>query len=158
MSAPDVLRTQLAHALGWGEAHTSLDDAVKRLPAALRGKRAARFPHSPWELLEHIRLGQHDLLDFCRNADYKALRWPDDYWPATPAPPSARAWASSIAGYRRDRADLQALVNDPTIDLAARIPHGTGQTYAREVLIALDHASYHVGQLVAVLRALGAWA
>lgn len=157
MSAPDVLRTQLADALGWAQAHTSLDDALKGLPAALRGKRAARFPHSPWELVEHIRRGQHDLLDFCRNADYKELHWPDDYWPPTPAPPSARAWANSIAGYQKDRAELQAMVNDPTIDLRARIPHGTGQTYAREVLIAIDHASYHVGQLVAVRRALGAW-
>jgi hypothetical protein len=157
MSAPDVLRTQLADALGWAQAHTSLDDAIKGLPATLRGKRAARFPHSAWELVEHIRRGQHDLLDFCRNAGYQELHWPDDYWPPTPAPPSARAWSNSIAGYRRDRADLQAMVKDPTIDLGARIPHGTGQTYAREVLIAIDHTSYHVGQLVAVRRALGAW-
>jgi DinB superfamily len=157
MSAPDALRAQLADALAWGQGHASLDDAIKGLPAALRGKRAARFPHSPWELVEHIRRGQHDLLDFCRNADYKELHWPDDYWPPTPAPPSARAWADSIAGYKKDRAEFQAMIKDPTIDLGARIPHGTGQTYAREVLIAIDHASYHVGQLVAVRRALGAW-
>ena len=157
MSAPDALRAQLADALTWGQAHASLDNAIKGLPAALRGKRAARFPHSPWELVEHIRRGQHDLLDFCRNSAYRELHWPDDYWPPTPAPPSARAWANSIAGYKKDRADFEAMVKDPTIDLGARIPHGTGQTYAREVLIAIDHASYHVGQLVTVRRALGAW-
>lgn len=158
MTAPDVLRHQLAHALGWGETHATLEKAVKKLPAALRGKRPARFPHSPWELIEHVRIAQHDILDFCRNPKYKEeLHWPDDYWPAKREPSSARAWSASLEGYHRDLADLQAMVNDPALDLGARIPHGTGQTYAREVLLVIDHTSYHVGQLVTVVRALGAW-
>lgn len=152
-----MTRTQLADALAWHQAHATFEDAVHGLPSELRGRRAAGFPHSPWELVEHIRLTQHDLLDFCRNPEYETPAWPDAYWPKTPAPPDARAWEASVAAYGRDRTAFQALVRDPSIDLEAKIPHGQGQTYIREVLLAIDHAAYHVGQLVAVRRALGAW-
>ena len=157
MGAPDALRKQVAAAFAWGEAHVSFDDAVKGLPIALRGRRPRSFPHSPWELVEHIRLAQDDLLDFCRNPAYKAKRWPDDYWPPDAAPKTSRAWAASVAKCRRSRAALQALVTDPSLDPGDRIPHGTGQTYGREILLALDHTAYHLGQLVAVRRLLGAW-
>jgi hypothetical protein len=152
-----MIRDQLADALAWREAHATLDDAVAGLAPDLRGERPAGFPHSPWELLEHLRLAQHDILEFCRNPAYRAPSWPDDYWPAKATPPRADAWDESIRAYQRDRDGLKALVRDPAITLEALIPHGDGQTYLREILLALDHAAYHVGQLVAVRRALDAW-
>jgi uncharacterized damage-inducible protein DinB len=154
---PLMLRDQLADALDWHDAHATLADAVKGLTPELRGRRAAGFPHSPWELLEHLRFTQHDLLEFCRSASYQAPSWPDGYWPRTAGPPSADAWEASIRAYEADRRALQQMVRDPALNLDDRIPHGEGQTYAREVLLAIDHASYHVGQLVAVRRTLGDW-
>jgi hypothetical protein len=155
---PDsTIREQLADALAWHEAHAAFDGAVEGLTPELRGRRATGFPHSPWELVEHLRLAQQDLLEFCRNPAYQARSWPDDYWPKGAAPPTAKAWDASIRAYRSDREELRALVRDPAITLESRIPHGKGQTYLREILLAIDHAAYHVGQLVAVRRALGAW-
>jgi hypothetical protein len=104
-----------------------------------------------------VRITQHDILDFCRNPRYKELEWPKDYWPASPAPPSEAAWNESISTFRRDREALQKLAADATVDLTARIPHGSGQTYARELALVADHTSYHVGQLVLVRRLLGIW-
>jgi len=152
-----MIRDQLADALGWHEAHATFDDAVDGLSPDLRGRRATGFPHSPWELLEHLRLAQHDILDFCRNPAYKAPSWPEGYWPKNPSPPDARAWDESVRTYRDDRRAFQELVRNKAIKLDDRIPHGEGQTYGREVLLAIDHAAYHVGQLIAVRRALGAW-
>ena len=151
------LRDHLMKLLAWEDAHVSFDAAVEGLRPKLRGAAPAGLPYSPWQLIEHLRRAQHDILDFCRNPDYRELHWPDDYWPSSPAPPKPAAWNESIAQFRRDRAALQALASDPTIDLHAKIPHGTGQTYLRELLLAADHAAYHVGQLVTVRRALGAW-
>jgi len=150
-------RGVLAGALAWGEAHATYDKAVDAWPAALRGRRVDGFAHSGWELVEHLRITQHDLLDFCRNPDYQHLDWPADYWPSTPEPPSDEAWDASVAAYRADRAALRALAEDGVPDLMAPITHGDGQTYLREVLLAIDHAAYHVGQLVAVRQILGAW-
>ena len=115
------------------------------------------MPHSPWEIVEHLRVAQHDILDFCRNPTYAELKWPDDYWPATPAPRTATDWDASIAGFHRDLEGMQALAADPGVDLFAKIPHGTGQTYLREILLVIDHNAYHVGELVAVRRMLGSW-
>jgi uncharacterized damage-inducible protein DinB len=151
------LRAQLATLLGWQDAHADFDAAVDGLPAALRGRVPAGLPYSPWQLVEHLRLAQHDILDFCRNPDYEELTWPDDYWPSAAEPPSARAWDESIAAFRRDRDTLRALALDPAADLFAPIPHGSGQTLLRELLLVADHNAYHVGQLIAVRRLLGAW-
>lgn len=151
------LRDHLANALGWGDAHATFDKAIDGVPDASRGTRPAGWPHSPWELVEHLRLTQRDILEFCRNPDYEDLEWPADYWPTSATPPSAAAWEESIRGYREDMKALQALARDETIDLNARIPHGDGQTYLRELLLVIDHTAYHVGQLVAVRRALGVW-
>lgn len=115
------------------------------------------MPHSPWEILEHLRIAQHDILDFCVNPRYVEMKWPDDYWPPASAPPSDAAWQTSIEAYRRDRASLQALAEKPDIDLLARIPRGSGQTYLRELLLVIDHNAYHLGELVTVRRILGAW-
>jgi uncharacterized damage-inducible protein DinB len=157
LSADQALRAQLRKILGWEDAHVGFDAAVEGLAPKLRGVAAPGFPHSPWQLLEHIRRTQADILDFCRNPSYKELAWPADYWPPSAAPPSDKAWEDSIAAVRRDRGALEALADDSSVDLFARIPHGTGQTYLRELLLVADHNAYHVGQLVAVRQALGAW-
>jgi hypothetical protein len=156
-SSLDVFRKHLAGALDWEDAHVGFDTAVRGLPAALRGRRPRGFPHSPWELLEHLRLAQRDLLDFCLNPDYVAGRFPDDYWPGSPRPPKARSWSESVAAFRADREALRKLVSDPKRDLTARIPHGEGQTYLRSILLVIDHGAYHVGQLVMARKLLGNW-
>jgi uncharacterized damage-inducible protein DinB len=151
-------REIVASSLGWEQAHTSLEHAVKDFPRDLRGQRPEGYPHSAWELLEHIRITQRDLLDFCQNPDYREeLEWPRDYWPASPAPGSASAWTRSVNACGKDREALAKFATDSDIDLTSRIPRGTGQTYLRTLLVSLDHASYHVGQIVAVRRLLGAW-
>jgi uncharacterized damage-inducible protein DinB len=157
MTADDPLRQQLARFIDFGDAHVTCDDALAELDLSLQGKRVHALPHSPWELLEHMRVTQHDILEFCVNPQYKEMKWPDDYWPKRAAPPDANSWKTSAASLRKDRDALRALATDSRIDLFANIPHGDGQTYLRELLLAQDHLSYHTGQLVLVRRALGAW-
>jgi hypothetical protein len=157
MADDRALRAQLVKLLDFEEAHVGFDRAVKGIPARLRGKVPAGAEHSLWQLLEHLRSAQADILEFCRTAKYKEKKWPDDFWPTSPAPRSGAAWTRAIAGYRRDRKAFQHLAANTTIDLLAPIPHGTGQTYLREILLAADHAAYHIGQIVAVRRTLGIW-
>lgn len=152
-----TLRQHLAHLLDWSSAHPSMSAAFDALPPPSRGRRPDNLPHSPWELLEHIRLSQRDILDFCRDAGYTAPSWPDDYWPPTPAPPSDDAWERSLAGARADCEALQTMALDPDGDLFTPIPHGDGQTLLRELLLVADHTAYHVGQVILVRRALGVW-
>lgn len=153
------MRDQIARSLDWGEAHADFDRAVAGLAPELRGRRVQGLPHSAWQILEHLRIAQHDILDFAKNANYKEMKWPDEYWPASPEPPSAKAWDESVIAFTRDRDAVKALAMDPKIDLAARIPHGEkpAQTYLRAVLLVLDHNAYHVGELVLLRRLLGAW-
>jgi uncharacterized damage-inducible protein DinB len=157
MTAPTDWRRIVASALDWEQAHAKFDSAIDGLPPELRGRRPDGFPHSAWELVEHIRRTQRDLLEFCENPNYKELKWPDDYWPSSPAPATAAAWDAAIDEFHRDNAALATFASDAPLDLTAKIPHGTGQTYLRTVLLAIDHTSYHVGQIVAVRRLLGAW-
>ncbi len=157
MDSIAALRAQLAKALDWREAHAGFDRAVADLAPPLRGRTPEGLPYSPWQLLEHIRMAQHDILDFCRNPKYEEKEWPADYWPKSAAPPNVTAWDESIAAVRKDREAMQQLALDPALDLSAKIPHGSGQTYLREVLLVIDHTAYHVGELVAVRRLLGAW-
>ena len=152
-----ALRAQLRRILSWQDAHVGFEKSVEGLSPKLRGARVVGFPHSAWELLEHMRITQHDILDFCRNSGYTEIAWPDDYWPKSAEPPSERAWDDSIATFRDDRAALEALAADESIDLFATIPHGDGQTYLRELLLVADHNAYHLGQLVMVRQQLGAW-
>lgn len=154
----DAVRDHLQRSLDWEQAHVGFDKAIDGIAPDKRGALAPGFDHSPWQLLEHIRLAQEDILDFCRNPHYvHSLTWPDDYWPKDPAPPSEQAWADAIASYTRAREEVKALVRDVD-DLTALVPTGQdGQTYLRAVLLVVDHAAYHVGQLVAVRRALGIW-
>lgn len=157
MTKSDPLRRHLDRYLESSEAHVSTEDAFANLPAAFRGRRPAGIEHSPWEILEHIRIAQHDILEFCRNPKYTELDWPQDYWPPHPAPPTAGAWDASLERYREDLAELRAIATDESNDLFARIPHGETQTYLRELLLVVDHTSYHVGQLVLIRQLLGAW-
>ena len=156
MSKPSV-RDHLARLLDWEDARVGFDKAVADVPAHLRGTAPPGLPHSLWQLVEHIRLAQHDILDFCRNADYEEMKWPDDYWPKDAAPPSDAAWKKSLSRTRADRRALQALAADPAVDLTKRIPHGSGQTYLREIILVADHNAYHVGQIVLVRQLLGIW-
>ena len=158
-SSTDALRDHLVRVLDWEDAHVSYDKAVDGIPPHQRGARAAGFEHSPWQLLEHIRIAQEDILDFCINVAYEhTMAWPDDYWPKDPAPPSEQAWTDSIASYARSRDALKRLVREVKY-LTALVPTGTGnQTYLRAILLTADHTAYHVGQLVAVRKALGIWA
>jgi hypothetical protein len=155
--ADDPLREQLARFLDWRDAHADFDSAVEGLPADLHGAVPPGAPHSPWQIVEHLRIAQQDILDFCLNPSYREMAWPDDYWPPGPVPPTPGAWEESLAAYRRDRKALQQLALDAGTDLFATIPHGAGQTYIRELLLVADHAAYHIGQLVLVRRLLGAW-
>lgn len=156
---PDPLRTQIASLLDWEEAHVGFDKAIGGIPADKRGAQAQGYEHSPWQLLEHIRIAQKDILNFCASPTYvHDLGWPDDYWPTNPAPPDAAAWNDSIASYKTDRESLRQLALDGRADLLAPVPTGdVNQTVLRGILLAVSHTAYHLGQLVAVRRALGIW-
>jgi uncharacterized damage-inducible protein DinB len=151
------IRSHLARALDWDEAHAGFDRVIDGIAPEFRGRAPAGLPYSPWQLLEHLRLAQEDILDFCRNPDYRERRWPDEYWPPSPEPPDADAWERSIAAVRRDRETLARLAENPSLDLTAPLPHGSGQTLLRELLLVLDHTAYHLGELVVLRRALGIW-
>jgi DinB superfamily len=157
MQEEALLRKQLVALLTGSEAHANFDDAVKDLPVELRGKTPKGAEHSPWQLLEHLRIAQEDILDFSRNPEYKEKKWPDDYWPKSPEPPTVKDWDHSIKAFHKDLKAMCDLVEDKSTNLFAKIPHGTGQTLLREALLVADHNAYHVGQLVLVRRLLGAW-
>ena len=154
----DAVRDHLVRLLSWEEAHVGFDKAVAGLSSDDRGGCPPGFEHSPWQLLEHLRIAQDDLLEFCLNPKYTHDHtWPDDYWPKTKAPLDEAAWSASIAACTRSRERLQQMVREVR-DLTTSVPTGNAnQTYLRAILIAADHVAYHVGQLVAVRRALGAW-
>jgi uncharacterized damage-inducible protein DinB len=153
----DGVRQLLVKALAWQDAQVGFDKAVAGIPADKRGAVPPGLPHSLWQLVEHLRIAQEDILDFCRNPNYQERKWPDDYWPASPEPPSPGAWRDSVERYLADRKALQEMAADKSQDLDARIPHGSGQTYLRELVLVIDHGAYHVGQLVLVRRLLGIW-
>lgn len=152
-----ALRQQVAAILSWKDAHVDFETAIAGIPSKNRGVQPASLPYSAWQLIEHLRITQHDILDFCVNAAYEEMKWPDDYWPASPLPPSDAAWEGSTGQYRDDRAALERMALDTSLDLFGKIPHGSGQTYLRELLLVADHGAYHVGQLVLVRRLLGNW-
>lgn len=152
----DFFRTLLANYQDWGEAHLSLEAALDELYPGHRSVRPAGSPHSIWELLEHIRITQRNILDFCLRGPYRELDWPEGYWPAAAAPPGDGAWERSIDVVAEDREGLRRLAVDPGVDLDATVPHATrpGQTFARAFLLAQDHAAYHIGQVALVRRIL----
>ena len=152
-----ALREHLLYLLRGGGAHLDFDRATAGLPPELRGVRPAGLPHSPWRLLEHLRIAQWDILQFCKDGRHVSPPFPDGYWPEGDAPPDEAAWDRSVAAFRADLRAMQKLVADPATDLFAAIPHADGQTILREALLVADHNAYHLGQLVVVRRLLGAW-
>jgi hypothetical protein len=157
MSQDASLREHLITLLTGGNAHATFDAAVKNFPAELRGKRPKGAEHSPWQLLEHLRIAQWDILEFSRDAKHKSPEWPEEYWPKSPSPPDDKAWDKSVRAFRKDLKALSELVSDEKTDLFAKIPHGDGQTILREALLTADHNAYHIGQLVLARKLLGAW-
>jgi hypothetical protein len=148
-----ALADHLVELLAGGSAHAPLSEAVKT-PVAMRGRRPGENAQSPWELLEHLRICQADILAFSTDADYESPSWPDSFWPDDPAPPSDAAWDESARQFLADNQAMQALVRDASVDLLAPIPHGQGQTVLREAMLAADHNAWHLGQLAMTRRLL----
>lgn len=157
MSDDKTLREHLVRLLRWNDAHLDFAAAIADLPAELRGAKPRSQPHTPWRLLEHMRICQWDILEFCRNPEHVSPEFPDGYWPARDAPPDGPAWDRSVDAFCKDLRAFEELVADPAIELFIPITHGNGQTILREVLLLSDHNAYHLGQFVLVRRLLGAW-
>jgi hypothetical protein len=151
------LREHLASLLSGRGAHLDWKVSFAGVPPKLRGVRPSGMPHSLWELLEHMRISQWDILEFSRDPKHVSPDWPEGYWPETPKSPKAKDWDHSLKAFASDLAAMQKLVACPQTDLFARIPHGTGQTILREALLIADHNAYHLGQVVSVRRLLRAW-
>ena len=152
-----ALRQHLVDLLKGGAAHVHFLDALEGFPPNKRGTFAPGLPHTGWQLLEHSRIAQWDILEFSRNAKHVSPGFPEGYWPKTPGPTSEADWDKSVQQFQRDLGEMIELVKNPRTDLFAKIPHGDSQTILREALVLADHNAYHLGQLVDLRRALGAW-
>jgi len=152
----DPVREQVIKLLRGGQAHLTLDEVIKDLPIKLRGARFDGAPHTAWQLLEHIRIAQRDILEFSRNSKHVSPEWPEGYWPKTEKPANDAAWKKSVTAIKKDLLEMEKLVENPATDLYAKIPHGTGQNILREALLVADHNAYHIGQLMLLRRLLGA--
>jgi hypothetical protein len=157
MQTEKLLRQQVVNLLTSKEAHADFEAATKDLPVNLRGQRPKGAEHSPWEILEHLRIAQWDILEFSVNPKHKSPEFPAGYWPKSPAPANEGEWDKSVKGFIKDLNALCELVNSESTDLFAKIPHGDGQTILRQALLTADHNAYHIGQMVLVRRLLGAW-
>jgi DinB family protein len=152
------LQQHLLDLLSFKGAHAGFDEAVRGLAVPLRANKIRGVPHTAWQLLEHIRIAQWDILEFSRDAKHVSPKWPEEYWPESATPPSDGAWKKSILSFRRDLDEMKKLVTDAHEEqLYSRIPHGDGQTLLREALLVADHNSYHLGQLILIRKMLGAW-
>jgi hypothetical protein len=154
MKKSDPLREHLVTLLTKGEAHIDLSSALKDFPRELRGRKPQAAPHTPWQLLEHMRIAQSDILKFSLDSEHVSPKWPEGYWPKGDAPPDDKAWDKSVKQFLADLDAVCAMIKDEKRDLAAKIPHGDGQTYLREALLVADHNAYHLGQLVMLRRIL----
>jgi hypothetical protein len=151
------LRQQVVDLVRGGGAHLTWDEALEGLRPASRAKAARPGLHSVWQLVEHVRIAQEDILRYALDPDWKSPKWPDGYWPAVNEP-TPREWKGSLASFQRDLEAVVAMVLDPAIDLTAAIPHGQGgHTYLREALLVADHNAYHLAQIVDTRRLLGEW-
>ena len=157
MAESDALRQHLLDLLRGHNAHADFDTVLSDFTSRLRGVKPPGAPHTGWQLLEHMRIAQSDILKFSQDAKHKSPAWPEGYWPKSEAPPSAASWNNSLRSFRADLKAMAKLVADKKTDLYARIPHGSGQTILREALLIADHNSYHLGQIVVLRRLLGAW-
>jgi hypothetical protein len=153
-SEDQVLRERLVDAMTGRHSHIDFDGVVEDFPAKLRGVKPQGAPHTAWQLLEHLRIAQHDILEFSRNPKYKSPKWPDGYWPKTDAPPDEKAWDTSIAQFQQDAEELRKLLLDPSQNVFRRFEHGDGQNLLRESLLVATHNSYHLGQLVYLKKTL----
>ncbi|HTU48740.1 MAG TPA: DinB family protein [Bryobacteraceae bacterium] len=151
-----TLREQLVTAMSGRESQIDFDSAVKDFPPDLRGAKPAGAPHSAWQLLEHMRIAQHDILEFSRDPNHQSPKWPEGYWPSTDAPPNAKAWDATVTAFRQDARELDKLVQDTRNDLFKPFAHGDGQTLLREVLLVATHNSYHLGQVMFLKKTLTA--
>lgn len=152
-----MLRQQVVSLLTGNDAHAEFERVVADFPEPLRGRRPKSAEHSPWEVLEHLRITQWDILEFSRNPQHKSPEFPAGYWPKSQTPPSTGAWEKSVESFLGDRNALCELVGSASTSLLAKIPHGDGQTILREALLAADHTAYHLGEMVLLRRLLGAW-
>ncbi|MEE8148517.1 MAG: DinB family protein [Longimicrobiales bacterium] len=151
------LRRHLIDLLKSHNAHVGFEGAIRALSPDLRGARPEGHPHSPWQLLEHLRIAQWDIVEFSRHAEHVSPAWPEGYWPTGEAPPDEKAWEESVSAFRAELEAMCGLIASPSTELYAKIPWGDGQTILREALLLADHNAYHVGQLVALRRVLGDW-
>ena len=152
-----ALRDHVLYLLQGGGAHLDFEKAIADLPEDLRGAKVTGVPHTPWRLLEHMRICQWDILEFSRNPNHVSPDWPEGCWPEGDEPPASDSWDKSVQAFRDDLQAMIDLVADPATDLFAKIPHGDGQTILREAFLVADHNAYHLGQLVLLRRCLGAW-
>jgi uncharacterized damage-inducible protein DinB len=158
-NADNAIKTELVKQLKGGNAHAKFEEAVANLSPELHGKKVEHLPYSIWQLLEHMRIAQRDMLDFCRNRDgsYKEMKWPDDYWPKSSEPSNSKAWDESIRQFHSDLEEFIALINDSKADLYTPFPWGEGQTLLHEAMLIVDHNGYHLGEIIALRRLLAAW-
>lgn len=152
-----ILRDHLKQLLAGKEAHVDWSSALKEVPEKLRGVRPPGSPHSLWEILEHTRIAQSDILGFTRDAKHVSPDWPSGYWPGNQAPANPSDWDKTVKSFHHDLAEMVNLVTNSKTDLAAAIPHGSGQTVLREALLVADHNAYHLGQFVLLRRLLNSW-
>jgi hypothetical protein len=152
------LRRELIAALQGGNAHARFEDVVGKFPVRLRGEKGG-LPYSAWQLLEHIRIAQNDILRFSTNHDgsYRERSFPDDYWPESASPSKSGSWEKSVASVLADRDSMIQLVGDPQNNLVAAFPWGDGQNLLRETILVIDHNAYHIAELVTLRRLLGIW-
>jgi uncharacterized damage-inducible protein DinB len=157
MADDSALRAHLISLLDGGNAHATFDSVVRGFPVAKAGVRPKGLPYSAWELLEHLRIAQHDIVQFSLSAEHQSPQWPEGYWPAKPGPEKETDWARSVRQIRKDLAEFKDVIQDAKQDLHRKFPWGDGQTLLREALLIADHNAYHIGQLVLVRRLLGEW-
>ena len=152
-----ALREQLVALLKGGGAHVHFMDALDGFPEAKRGTFVEGLAHTGWQLIEHVRIAQWDIVEFSRDPKHVSPGFPEGYWPKTPVPPDQAAWQKSVEAFQQDLQEMIKLVNNSKTDLYMVIPHGDGQTILRQALLLADHNAYHLGQLIDLRRALGAW-
>ncbi len=152
-----VLRDHLLEFMRGGSAHVDLATVLDDFPEKLQGSKPENAPFTPWQLLEHMRFTVNDLLIFSTDPKYIAPKWPDEYWPAKDTPASPGDWQKSVKALKADLTAFEKLLQDPDLNLYAKIPWGDGQTLLREILLVCDHTSYHLGEMVLLRRELGAW-
>ena len=152
-----ALREQLVALLKGGGAHVHFMDALDGFPEAKRGTFVEGLPHTGWQLIEHVRIAQWDILEFSRDPKHVSPGFPEGYWPKTPVPPDQAAWQKCVEAFQHDLNEMIKLVSNRKTDLCMVLPHGDGQTILRQALLLADHNAYHLGQLIDLRRALGAW-